>query len=136
MIEGFPKRVEITMGKEGIALYEHFILSHSTLQRLVLQTLKTKGFFGKGLIHLRIDRFSLCGRRRLTQAETFRYLLGCCMSKDRPFYLMNQSVVGFFWIHNWVMPCLESLIYIKVRPVQYKTVISTIILSCKMINYD
>ena len=43
----FSKWVENTVGKGEIAHDEQFLLSH---RRLVLQTRKTQGLFGKGLI--------------------------------------------------------------------------------------
>ena len=45
----FSKQVENTVGKGEIAHYEQFLLSHSVFKRLVLQTRKNQGLFGKGL---------------------------------------------------------------------------------------
>ena len=42
--------LENTVGKEEIDRYEQFLLSHSVFKRLVLQTRKKQGLFGKGLI--------------------------------------------------------------------------------------
>ena len=57
MAEKFSKRVENTVGKGEVARYEQFLLvtnnfsfSHSVFKRLVLQTCKNQGLFGKGLI--------------------------------------------------------------------------------------
>ena len=36
------------MGKGEIARYEQFLLTHSVFKRLVLQTRKNQGLFGKG----------------------------------------------------------------------------------------
>ena len=44
----FPKQIENTVGKGEIARYKQFLLFHSVLKRLVLQTRKNQGFFGKG----------------------------------------------------------------------------------------
>ena len=47
----FSKRVENTVGKGEIARYEQFLLfPQCFLKRLVLQTPKNQGLFGKGLI--------------------------------------------------------------------------------------
>ena len=43
------KRVENTVGKGEIARYEQFLLFPQCFQRLVLQTRKNQGLFGKGL---------------------------------------------------------------------------------------
>ena len=43
------KRVENTVGKGEIARYEQFLFSHSVFYRLLLQTRKNQGLFGKGL---------------------------------------------------------------------------------------
>ena len=43
------KRVENTVGKGEITLYEQFLLSHSVFKRLVLQICKKQGLFRKGL---------------------------------------------------------------------------------------
>ena len=45
----FSKRVENTVGKGGVACYERFLLFHSVFKRLVLQTRKNQGLFGRGL---------------------------------------------------------------------------------------
>ena len=57
MAEKFSKRVENTVGKGEVARYEQFLLvtsnfsfSHIVFKRLVLQTCKNQGLFGKGLI--------------------------------------------------------------------------------------
>ena len=49
MPDSSPKRVENTVAKGEIAHYERFLLSQNVFKRLVLQTHKTKGLFGKGL---------------------------------------------------------------------------------------
>ena len=41
--------MENTVGKEEIARYEQFFFSHSVFKRLILQTHKNQGLFGKGL---------------------------------------------------------------------------------------
>ena len=46
----FSKQVENTVGK-GEIRHEQFLLSHSVFKRLVLQTRKNQGLFGKGLTH-------------------------------------------------------------------------------------
>ena len=46
----FSKRVENTAGKGEIACYKQFLLFPQCFQRLVLQTCKNQGLFGKGLI--------------------------------------------------------------------------------------
>ena len=43
------KRVENTGGKGEIACYEQFLLFPQCFQRLILQTRKNQGLFGKGL---------------------------------------------------------------------------------------
>ena len=53
-ISNLMKMAENTVGKGGIALYEQFLLSHNVFKRLVLQTRKAKGLFGKGLDSLEI----------------------------------------------------------------------------------
>ena len=45
----FSKRVENTVGKGEIAPCEQFLLFPQWFQRLLLQTRKNKGLFGKGL---------------------------------------------------------------------------------------
>ena len=45
----FLKLVENTVGKGEIAPYDQFSFSHSVFKRLVLQTRKNQGLFGKGL---------------------------------------------------------------------------------------
>ena len=51
MAESYPKgkRVENTVRKEEIAPFKQFSFSRSTFKRLVMQTHKNKGLFGKGL---------------------------------------------------------------------------------------
>ena len=49
MAESFSKRVENTVGKGEIARYEQFLLFLLCFQKLVLQTRKNQGLFGKGL---------------------------------------------------------------------------------------
>ena len=44
----FFKRLENTVGKGEIAGYKQLLLSHSVFKRLVLETRKNQGFFGKG----------------------------------------------------------------------------------------
>ena len=45
----FSKRVEITVGKGAIASHKQFSFSHCVYKRLVPQTRKNQGLFGKGL---------------------------------------------------------------------------------------
>ena len=45
----FSRRVENTVGKGEIARYERFLLFPQCFQKLVLQTRKNQGLFGKGL---------------------------------------------------------------------------------------
>ena len=45
----FTKPVENTVGKGEIACYEQFLLFPQYFQRLLLQTRKNRGLFGKGL---------------------------------------------------------------------------------------
>ena len=45
----FSELVENTVGKGEIARYKQFLLSHSVFKRLILQTRKNQGLFGKGL---------------------------------------------------------------------------------------
>ena len=45
----FSKRVENTAREGEIACYERFLISHSVLKRLALQTCKNQGLFGKGV---------------------------------------------------------------------------------------
>ena len=52
MAKKFSKRVESTVGKGEIACYEQFLLFPQCFKRLVLQTRKNKGLFGKGLMVL------------------------------------------------------------------------------------
>ena len=44
------------MGKGEIAHYEQFLLSHSVFKRLVLQTHKNQGLFGKGLNRVYMEK--------------------------------------------------------------------------------
>ena len=46
----FCKGIENTVEKGEIARYDLFLLSHCFFKRLVLQTSKNQGLFGKGLI--------------------------------------------------------------------------------------
>ena len=62
MAEKFSKRVENTVGKGEVARYQQFLLvtsnfsfSHSVFKRLVLQTCKNQGLFGKGLIQIMLN---------------------------------------------------------------------------------
>ena len=48
----FSKQVENAVGKGEIARYEQFLLFPQCFQRLVLQTRKNRGLFGKGLREL------------------------------------------------------------------------------------
>ena len=52
----FSERIENTVGKGEIALFEQFLLFQQCFQRLVLQTCENQGLFGKGL--------NLCGKRK------------------------------------------------------------------------
>ena len=45
----FSKRVENTMGKEKLVVMSNFSFSRSVFKRLVMQTCKNQGLFGKGL---------------------------------------------------------------------------------------
>ena len=45
----FSKWMENPLGKGGIARYEQFLLYPQCFQRLILQTHKNQGLFGKGL---------------------------------------------------------------------------------------
>ena len=45
----FSKRVENTVGNGEIAHYEQFLLFPQCFKRLVMQTRKNQGLFGKGL---------------------------------------------------------------------------------------
>ena len=45
----FSKWVENTVGKGEIAHYKQFLLFQSVFKRLILQTRKNQGLFGKGL---------------------------------------------------------------------------------------
>ena len=45
----FAKRVENTMEKEKLLIVNYFSFSHSVFKRLVLQTCKNQGLFGKGI---------------------------------------------------------------------------------------
>ena len=47
----FSKGVENTVGKGEIAHYQKFLLFQLFFKRLLLQTRKIKGLFGKGLSH-------------------------------------------------------------------------------------
>ena len=46
-----PNGQKKTAGKGEIARYEQFLLFHSVFKRLVLQTSKNQGLFGKGILH-------------------------------------------------------------------------------------
>ena len=46
----FYKRIENTVGKEKLLVTSNFSFSLSVFKRLVLQTRKNQGLFGKGLI--------------------------------------------------------------------------------------
>ena len=48
----FSKQVENTVGKGELARYKQFLLFPHFFERLVLQTRKNQGLFGKGLIML------------------------------------------------------------------------------------
>ena len=57
----FSKWIENTVGKEEIARYEQFLLFyHSVFKKLVLQTHKNQGLFGKGLRDLTLNRNITC----------------------------------------------------------------------------
>ena len=45
----FSKRVENIVGKREIARCEQFLFSHSVFYRIVLQTSKNQGWYGKGI---------------------------------------------------------------------------------------
>ena len=49
----FSKRLENTVGKEKLPVMSNFSFSYSVFKRLVLQTHKNQGLFGKGLIWLK-----------------------------------------------------------------------------------
>ena len=50
--KGSPKGVENTVGKkEKLLIMRNFSLSHGVFKRLVLQTRKNRGLFGKWLIY-------------------------------------------------------------------------------------
>ena len=51
----FSKRVKNTVGKREIARHEQFLLFHSVYKRLVLQTRKNQGLFGKELTTIFIN---------------------------------------------------------------------------------
>ena len=55
----FSIRVENTVGKGEIACYEQFLLFQQCFLRLVLQTCKIQGLYGKGLIKLTFTVSSL-----------------------------------------------------------------------------
>ena len=48
-VRKLPKSVENTVGKGEISRDEQFLFSSSVFKRLVLQTRKNQGLFGKGL---------------------------------------------------------------------------------------
>ena len=50
MTESSPKGLEIQWEKEKLLITSNFSFSHSVFKRLVLQTLKNKGLFEKGLL--------------------------------------------------------------------------------------
>ena len=49
MAESSQKRIENTVGKGKLLVTSNFFFSYSVFKGLVLQTLKNKGLFGKGL---------------------------------------------------------------------------------------
>ena len=50
MAKEFSKWIENTVGKGEIARYKQFLpFPHSVFKRLILQTRKNQGLFGKGL---------------------------------------------------------------------------------------
>ena len=57
---GFSKRVENTVGKGEIARYKQFLLSPQCFQRLVLQTHKNQGLFGKGFNNSSFNQQRMC----------------------------------------------------------------------------
>ena len=50
MGESSPKGLKTLCEKEKVLLMSNFSFSHSVFKRLILQTRKNQGFFGKGLI--------------------------------------------------------------------------------------
>ena len=66
MAESSLKRVENTVGKGEIARYEQFLLFPQYFyKRLVQQTRKNHGLFGKGLNNTEKEGFPKhCGKRR------------------------------------------------------------------------
>ena len=56
MAETFPNRLKTLWEKEKLLVMSNFSFSHSVFKRLVLQTLKNQGLFGKGLMSIYIVR--------------------------------------------------------------------------------
>ena len=77
--ESSPNRDKNTVGKGEIARYEQFSFFHSVFKRLVLQTRKNQGLFGKGLSNVQNPRF--------------RYNLGKINSRKRPSYIILPSLI-------------------------------------------
>ena len=51
MVESYPKGQKTLWEKEKLLVMSNFCFSHSVFKRLILQTGKNKGLFGKGLLH-------------------------------------------------------------------------------------
>ena len=66
MAKEFSKWIEKTVGKGEIAHYKQFLLfPHSVFKRLILQTRKNQGLFGKGLTLSQTTNFRLFWFERL-----------------------------------------------------------------------
>ena len=89
MEKGSLKRYKILWEKEKLLVTSNFSFSHSVFKRLVLQTPKNQGLFGKGLMHLQTISFHVClgnGQRLFCCPKIF-----LSVNKEQ-FYLFTESV--------------------------------------------
>ena len=72
----FSRQVENTVEKEKLLDSSNFSFSHSVFKRLVLQTRKSQGLFGKGLIVNNFSKFELnifSNKRGITECQSFSH---------------------------------------------------------------
>ena len=73
------------MGKGEIAHYEQFLFTHSVFKRLILQTCKNQGLFGKGLKSIHKFEYRSYGTANpdgQTQTNTYiKVTLSCAVSQ-------------------------------------------------------
>ena len=87
-----PNRLKTLWEKEKLLETSNFAFSSSVYKRLVLQTRKNQGLFGKGLKQLLDSMYRCAGRRNITEI-LFKMVLNTIQSVSMLMYICTKHII-------------------------------------------